>query len=157
VTLEAVLSPTITAMLGRVTVTAAVLVAEPEVAVIVAVPSPTEVTEPDEETVATDAADDAHDTLAPPIVTLLWSLTVADNCCVSPKEVKLKLVAERVIDVATGVGVGVDAVGLLSPPQLCDRINKLKRTKGVSSRNIDYPSPVILYDTSGINFVRMSV
>jgi len=28
------------------------------------------------------------------------------------------LVTERVIDVATGVGVGVDAVGLLSPPQL---------------------------------------
>jgi len=39
-----------------------------------------------------------------------------DNCCVSPKEVKLKLVTERVIDVATGVGVG--AVGVLSPPQL---------------------------------------
>ena len=33
---------------------------------------------------------------------------------------KLKLVAESVIEVATGVGVGVgvDAVGLLSPPQL---------------------------------------
>ena len=37
-------------------------------AVIVAVPSATEVTEPDEETVATDAADDVHETLAPLIV-----------------------------------------------------------------------------------------
>jgi hypothetical protein len=45
-------------------------------------------------------------------------LTVADNWDVAPSEVKLRLVAERVIDVATGVGVGVDAVGLLSPPQL---------------------------------------
>jgi hypothetical protein len=50
------------------TVTAAVPLADPDVAVIVAVPSATEVTEPDEETVATDAADVAHDTLAPLIV-----------------------------------------------------------------------------------------
>ena len=78
----------------------------------------TEVTAPEEETVATDAADDDHDTLAPLIVTLLWSLTVAVSCCVAPIDEKLKLVAESVIDVATGVGVGVDAVGLLSPPQL---------------------------------------
>ncbi len=53
---------------GISTVTAAVPFAEPDVAVIVAVPSATEVTDPDEETVATDAADDAHDTLAPLIV-----------------------------------------------------------------------------------------
>ena len=50
------------------TVTAAVPLAEPDVAVIVAVPSATEVTEPDDVTVATDAADVAHDTLAPLIV-----------------------------------------------------------------------------------------
>ena len=73
VTLEAALSPTITAMIvsagaGIATVTAAVPLAEPDVAVIVAVPSATEVTEPDDETVATDEADVAHDTLAPLIV-----------------------------------------------------------------------------------------
>jgi len=68
VTLEAALSPTITAMLGRVTVTAAVLVAEPDEAVIVADPSATDVTKPEEETVAIEVADVAHDTLAPPIV-----------------------------------------------------------------------------------------
>ena len=85
---------------------------------IVAVPSATEVTRPADETVATAASDVAHVTVALAIVVPFWSLTVADNCCVSPKEVKLKLVGERVIDVATGVGVGVDAVGLPSPPQL---------------------------------------
>ena len=45
-------------------------------------------------------------------------MTVADSWDVAPSEVRLTLVGERVIDVATGVGVGVDAVGLLSPPQL---------------------------------------
>ena len=70
---EAALSATITAIMvsagaGIATVTAAVPLAEPDVAVIVAVPSATEVTDPDEETVATEAADDDHDTLAPLIV-----------------------------------------------------------------------------------------
>jgi hypothetical protein len=59
------------------TVTVAVAVAEPDVAVIVAVPSATEVTRPDDETVATDAADEVHVTLAPLIVAPFWSLTVA--------------------------------------------------------------------------------
>jgi hypothetical protein len=45
-------------------------------------------------------------------------LTVAEIWDVAPSEVRLRLVTERVIEVATGVGVGVDAVGLLSPPQL---------------------------------------
>ena len=67
------LSPTMTAIMvsagaGIATVTAAVPFADPDVAVIVAVPSATEVTEPEDETVATDAADVAHDTLAPLIV-----------------------------------------------------------------------------------------
>ena len=60
--------------------------------------------------------DELHVTLAPLMVVPFWSLTVADSWAVAPSEVKLRLVAERVIDVATGVGV--DAVGLLSPPQL---------------------------------------
>jgi len=74
----------------------------------------TEVTVPEDETVATDAADVAHDTLAPLIVAPFWSLTVAVSGCVAPIDEKLKLVAESVIEVATGVG----AVGVLSPLQL---------------------------------------
>ena len=90
--------------------TAAVPLAEPDVAVIVAVPSATEVTRPADETVATDAAEVAHDTLAPLIVEPFWSLTVAESCCVAPKDEKLRLVAESVIELATGVG-GVGGVG----------------------------------------------
>ena len=71
--LEAALSPTMTAMIvsagaGIATVTAAVPLAEPDVAVIVAVPSATEVTEPVEKTVTTDAADDDQETVTPLIV-----------------------------------------------------------------------------------------
>ena len=67
---------------GTATVTAAVPFADPEVAVIVAVPSATEVTRPAVETVATEALDELHDTLAPLIVAPFWSLTVAESCCV---------------------------------------------------------------------------
>jgi hypothetical protein len=86
--------------------------------VIVAVPSATEVTRPVDATVATASSDVVHVTVALAIVAPFWSLTVADNWAVSPSEAKLTLVAERVIDVATGVGVGVGEVGLPSPPQL---------------------------------------
>ena len=106
---------------GRVsiTVTDAVAVADPEVAVIVAVPSATEVAKPVDEIVATDAAEVAHDTLAPLIVAPFWSLTVAESCCVAPIDEKFRFVADRVIEVATGGGgVGGGAVGLSSPPQL---------------------------------------
>ena len=103
------------------TVTAAVALAAPEVAVIVAEPLATAVTVPEDETVATDAADVVHDTLAPLIVAPLWSLTVAESCCVAPIDEKLRFVAESVIDVATGVGVVgvvgvVGAVGVDPPP-----------------------------------------
>jgi hypothetical protein len=60
-----------------VTVTEAVALTEPEVAVITAVPSATEVTRPEEDTVATDAADVVHVTLAPLITLSFASLTVA--------------------------------------------------------------------------------
>ncbi|MCH2472515.1 MAG: hypothetical protein MK486_21290 [Gemmatimonadetes bacterium] len=63
--------------------------ANPEEAVIVAVPFATEVTRamecevPEvEETVATDAADVDHVTLAPLIVEPFWSWIVAVSCCV---------------------------------------------------------------------------
>ena len=97
---------------GTATVTADVPLADPDVAVIVAVPSATEVTRPEEDTVATDALDELHDTLAPLIVAPFWSLTVAESWEVSPSEEKLKLVADSVIEVATGVG---GAVGSPSP------------------------------------------
>ena len=45
----------------------AVPIAEPEVAVIVAVPSATAVTRPVDETLATDVLEDDHDAEAPPI------------------------------------------------------------------------------------------
>ena len=71
---------------------------------------PTEVTIPSDETVPTSDLVEAHVTLAPLIVAPFWSLTVAVSCCVAPKDEKLKLVADSVIDVATGVG-GVGGVG----------------------------------------------
>ena len=77
---------------------------------MVAEPSATEVTRPEEDTVAIDALDELHDTLAPPIVAPFWSLTVAESWEVSPSEAKLKLVADSVIEVATGAG-GVGGVG----------------------------------------------
>jgi hypothetical protein len=86
--------------------------------VIVAVPSATEVTRPVDDTVATASSDVAHVTVALAIVAPFWSLTVAVNCCVSPIDERLELAGDTVIEVATGVGVGVVAVGLLSPPQL---------------------------------------
>jgi len=86
--------------------------------VIVAVPSATEVTRPADDTVTTAASDVAHVTVALAIVTPFWSLTVADSWDVAPSEARLRLVTERVIEVATGVGVGSGAVGASSPPQL---------------------------------------
>ena len=44
-------------------------------------------------------------------------MTVADSWDVAPSEAKLRLTSERVIKVATGDGVEVGAVGVLSPPQ----------------------------------------
>ena len=103
---------------GTATVTEAVPFADPEVAVTVAVPSATEVTRPEEDTVATDADDELHVTEAPLIVPPFWSLTVADSCCVAPKDAKLRVVADSVIEVATGVGGGGVVGGLVGvvPP-----------------------------------------
>ena len=97
------------------TVTVAVAVADPDVAVIVALPLATAVTRPAVDTVATDALDELHDTLAPLIVAPFWSLTVAVSWDVSPSEEKLKLVADNVIEVATGVGGVGGLVGVVPP------------------------------------------
>ena len=80
-----------------------------------AVPSATEVTRPVEDTVATAALDVAHDTLAPLIVAPFWSFTVAESWDVSPSDEKLKLVADSVIEVATGVGGVGGLVGVVPP------------------------------------------
>ena len=97
---------------GAATETDAVALADPEVAVIVAEPFAIEATRPVLDTVATAASDVAHVTVALAIIAPFWSLTVADSGDVVPSESRLTLVAERVIDVATGVG----SVGLRSPP-----------------------------------------
>jgi len=72
------------------TVTSAAAVADPEVAVIVAVPLPIAVTRPVVETDATNASDEDHvtgasSTTTPPMV------TVAESCEVSENDEKLKL------------------------------------------------------------------
>ncbi len=113
---------------GTATVTAAVPFADPEVAVIVAVPSATEVTRPLEDTVATDALDELHVTLAPLIVAPFWSLTVAVSWDVSPSEAKLKVVADSVIEVATGVGGVGELVGVVPPsPHAASRSRAVSR------------------------------
>ena len=100
---------------GTATVTAAVPLADPDVAVMVAVPSATEVTRPEEETVATDALDELHVTEAPLIVAPFWSFTVAESWDVSPSDEKLRLVADSVIELATGVGGVGGLVGVVPP------------------------------------------
>ena len=74
---------------------------EPDVAVIVAVPSATEVTNPADDTVATDELDVAHVTVAPDITVPPASLTVAASVVVAANEAKLRLVGDRVTDDAT--------------------------------------------------------
>jgi hypothetical protein len=81
--------------------------------VIIAEPLSTAVTVPEDETVATDAAFVALDTLAPLIVAPLWSFTDTVSVSVSPMVPRLRLEGDIVIDVTTGVGV-VGAA--LSPP-----------------------------------------
>ena len=78
----------------------AVALAAPEVAVIVAVPLLIAVTSPAAETVAIDALDELHVTVAPGIVLSLASFTVATSVAVSASEAKLTLVGDTVIDEA---------------------------------------------------------
>ena len=80
------------------TVTADVAVAEPEVAVMVAVPFTTAVTSPADETVATDAADVDHVTVAPDMADPPVSFTVALTVTVSPTDVKVFVLGETSTD-----------------------------------------------------------
>ena len=77
------------------TVTVAVAVAEPDVAKIVAVPFATAVTRPDDETVATDAADEVHETVTPDITFPPESFTVAVSVAVSPNDGNVSSVSDN--------------------------------------------------------------
>jgi len=76
------------------TVTAHVVVAEPEVAVIVAVPLVTAVTSPADETVAIVTSEDDHVTVAPDIAVPLASFAVALSVAVSPTDAKVLVLGE---------------------------------------------------------------
>ena len=92
----------------------AVALADPDVAVMVAVPSMTAVTRPSAETVATEASDVVHVTVGFEITVPPASLPVATREAVSPIDVKLRLVGDRVSDIATWLMVAV-AVPLTDP------------------------------------------
>ena len=80
--------------------TVAAPLADPDVAVMVAVPSATAVTSPADETVATDELDVAHVTVAPEMMFPPASLTVATRVAVAPIDVKLRLVGDSVTEAA---------------------------------------------------------
>ena len=72
------------------------MLAEPLVAVIVAVLSATAVTRPSDETVATDELDVVHVTVAPDTTDPPASFTVAVSVAVSANEANDRLVGDRV-------------------------------------------------------------
>ena len=74
--------------------TADVAFNDPEVAVIVAVPLPTAVTSPVDETVATVVSEDDHVTVAPDITVPPASFTVALSVTVSPTNSKVLVLGE---------------------------------------------------------------
>ena len=77
------------------------MLAEPLVAVIVAVPSATEVTNPVDDTVATEASDVAHVTVAPEIVVPPVSVTVGVSVAVAPIDESDRLVGDSATAAAT--------------------------------------------------------
>ena len=79
---------------------AAVPVAEPDVAVMGAVPLATAVTSPAEDMVAVAVFDDTQTTAAPDIIVPSVSLTVAVRVVVSPTDEKLRLVGDSVMEAA---------------------------------------------------------
>ena len=97
-------------------VTEAVALAEPDVAVIVADPAATEVTNPADETVATAASEDDHVTVAPVITDPAASFTVAVSVAVSPTDEKASEFGESVIVAATWVTV--TEADLLAVPEV---------------------------------------
>ena len=80
--------------------TVAVALTDPDVAVMVAVPSATAVTRPADETVATDELDVAHVMVGFEMVFPAASVTVATRVAPSPADVKLRLVGDSVTEAA---------------------------------------------------------
>ena len=80
--------------------TVAAPLADPDVAVMVAVPSATAVTSPADETVATDELDVAHVMVGFEMVFPAASVTVATRVAPSPADVKLRLVGDSVTEAA---------------------------------------------------------
>ena len=80
--------------------TVAVPLADPDVAVMVAVPFVTAVTSPAAETVATSASDVVHAMVGVEMMFPAASVTVAARVVVSPIDVKFRLVGESVIEAA---------------------------------------------------------
>ena len=80
--------------------TVAVPLADPDVAVMVAVPSATAVTSPSAETVTTEVSDVAHAMLGFEMKFPAASLTVVTRVVVSPADVKLTFVGASVIEAA---------------------------------------------------------
>ena len=78
----------------------AVALTDPDVAVMVAVPSATAVTNPAAETVATEVSDVVQVTVGLEITVPPASLTVATRVAPSPIELKVRLVGESVIEAA---------------------------------------------------------
>ena len=74
----------------------AVPLADPDVAVIVAVPSATAVTSPAEDTVAAVVSDDVQVTDAPDMVLPLASLTVTASVMVSPIDANVFVLGDTV-------------------------------------------------------------
>ena len=68
---------------------------------IVALPPATEVTRPVDDTVAMEALEVVHVTVAPDITAQRASITVAVSCCVDPTVVNERLVGDSVICAAT--------------------------------------------------------
>lgn len=115
-----------------VTVTAAVPLAEPEVAVMIAAPaiSVATIISPEDETV-TVGDDELHVTLAPVIGAPNWFLTVAVSCRVVPKPSKLRILGDMTTEVAIGVGgsAGSELVGVSqpSPPHAASSSSAISR------------------------------
>ena len=80
--------------------TVVVPLTDPAVAVIVAVPSATAVTNPAAETVATDELDVAHVMVGFEMIFPAASITVETRVAPSPADVKLRLVGDSVIEAA---------------------------------------------------------
>ena len=82
-------------------VTEAVALADPEVAVTVSVPCATDVTRPEEDTVATDELEVVYVTMAPLITPPLASFTMAVSCAVSAHASKVSVESDSTTLVAT--------------------------------------------------------